>query len=215
MRGALGVKHKILALLLLTALLFSSACQKAEPEISDTTSAAPETTSESVPSTSAAADIVFDINKATSIGIFPSEIYGLLNIFLQDGFLLIFDDFGDLKFTLSAQSYNPNSVSGKVEMKIEDINFDGFKDFRLLYNERGSNKYYLCFLWDMEKLRFSYCHPLSALPSPEFDSGSRTVSSYDREQENICIITTYSWDRNSLIQTAKRVEEAPPLTTHA
>lgn len=90
----------------------------------------------------------------------------------------------------------------EIELIGEDLNFDGYTDFRLLYSRGNMNDYYFCWLWDMAKRTFIYYLPLSSVPSPEFNSDKRRVISSDRMNPTTVISTEYIWQNGEIVPVA-------------
>lgn len=71
------------------------------------------------------------------------------------------------------------------DIVIEDMNFDGIKDFRIIAMlPPGPNIPYICFLWDKKSGKFVHAEFLDDVTSPEFDSKTKTVTSSSRESAN-------------------------------
>ena len=79
-------------------------------------------------------------------------------------------------------------------LAVEDMNFDGVKDLRLVRSKGAQNTYYQCYLWNIESASFEPDSVLSGLPSPQVVESEKLISFYDhvsatdyREGEMRCL----------------------------
>ncbi len=203
------MKHrKIIAITAALTLVFGfSACKKGDDAESTTvqesttveesttvaeTTAAAETT-EKESTTKAEEKFVFNEKSAKLIGEMYSEIYGKLKLYFQDKKIALKDEFGDLKFVLDAEGYSPASDDTATQLIAEDMNFDGYTDFRLPSSLGSVNSFYYCWLWDMSEKTFKYYYPLSAICSPEFKKDTKEIVSTNRSSASRYDVTTYTW----------------------
>lgn len=152
-----------------------------------------ETTTETESSTEPEKKFVFNEGKARVIGEMSSEIYGKMKLYFQDGKIAIKDEFGDLKFVLDAEGYSPSSEEDGIQLTAEDMNFDGYTDFRLPSSLGNVNSFYYCWLWDMSAKTFKYYPPLSAICSPVFNKNTKEIVSTNRSSAARYDVTTYKW----------------------
>lgn len=152
-----------------------------------------ETTTETESTTEPEKKFVFNEGKARVIGEMSSEIYGKMKLYFQDGKIAIKDEFGDLKFVLDAEGYSPSSEEDGIQLTAEDMNFDGYTDFRLPSSLGSVNSFYYCWLWDMSAKTFKYYPPLSAICSPVFNKNTKEIVSTNRSSAARYDVTTYKW----------------------
>lgn len=152
-----------------------------------------ETTTETESTTEPEKKFVFNEGKARVIGDMSSEIYGKMKLYFQDGKIAIKDEFGDLKFVLDAEGYSPSSEEDGIQLTAEDMNFDGYTDFRLPSSLGNVNSFYYCWLWDMSAKTFKYYPPLSAICSPVFNKNTKEIVSTNRSSAARYDVTTYKW----------------------
>lgn len=152
-----------------------------------------ETTTETESTTEPEKKFVFNEGKARVIGEMSSEIYGKMKLYFQDGKIAIKDEFGDLKFVLDAEGYSPSSEEDGIQLTAEDMNFDGYTDFRLPSSLGNVNSFYYCWLWDMSAKTFKYYPPLSAICSPVFNKNTKEIVSTNRSSAARYDVTTYKW----------------------
>lgn len=152
-----------------------------------------ETTTETESTTEPEKKFVFNDGKARVIGEMPSEIYGKMKLYFQDGKIAIKDEFGDLKFVLDAEGYSPSAEEDGIQLTAEDMNFDGYTDFRLPSSLGSVNSFYYCWLWDMSAKTFKYYPPLSAICSPVFNKNTKEIVSTNRSSAARYDVTTYKW----------------------
>lgn len=152
-----------------------------------------ETTTEAESTTEPEKKFVFNEGKARVIGEMSSEIYGKMKLYFQDGKIAIKDEFGDLKFVLDAEGYSPSSEEDGIQLTAEDMNFDGYTDFRLPSSLGNVNSFYYCWLWDMSAKTFKYYPPLSAICSPVFNKSTKEIVSTNRSSAARYDVTTYKW----------------------
>lgn len=221
--------RKVIALIsvLAIALGVSSCGKKTEEETTldsaattaEETTGTEDTTADTAKTentTEAKKNFVFDSEKATRIGEFTSEIYGKMTVWFQDDTIAIKDEFGTVKFALDSQGYSPDSNEGQIQFITEDMNFDGYVDFRLLSSAGTVNSYFYCWLWDMNAKTFSYYAPLAAITSPVFNKDTQTVESTNRISATTYDCSTYKWVNGALtLQThkTKTVEEEVTQST--
>lgn len=152
-----------------------------------------ETTTETESTTEPEKKFVFNEGKARVIGEMSSEIYGKMKLYFQDEKIAIKDEFGDLKFVLDAEGYSPASEEAGIQLIAEDMNFDGYTDFRLPSSLGSVNSFYYCWLWDMGAKTFTYYSPLSAICSPVFNKDTKEIVSTNRSSAARYDVTTYKW----------------------
>lgn len=152
-----------------------------------------ETTTETESTTEPEKKFVFNEGKARVIGEMSSEIYGKMKLYFQDGKIAIKDEFGDLKFVLDAEGYSPSAEEDGIQLTAEDMNFDGYTDFRLPSSLGSVNSFYYCWLWDMSAKTFKYYPPLSAICSPVFNKNTKEIVSTNRSSAARYDVTTYKW----------------------
>lgn len=199
------MKHKkIIAAVTVIALLFGFASCKLGGKDDETSTASPpeETTEEQTtetpttepePTTKAEKKFVFDEKKATLLGQMKSEIYGKMFIYYQDGTIAIKDDFNELKFHFDSEGYSPSSDENGIQLICEDMNFDGYTDFRLSSSAGNVNSFYYCWLWDMQSKTFKYYFPLSAISTPVFNKETKEVISTNKSSASRYDKVTYKW----------------------
>lgn len=100
-----------------------------------------------------------------------------------------------LKVDLSAADDPALSLKN---MKLEDLNFDGFKDIRIPVKYTDGNVIYKCYLWDKKQAAFEYSPELSALPGIEVDAAAKIIKSityinYEKPAEK-----NYRWQNEKL-----------------
>lgn len=198
------MKHKkiIAFATALTLVLGFSACKRGKngdettaresTAVEESTTSA-ETTTETESTTEPEKKFVFNEGKARVIGDMSSEIYGKMKLYFQDGKIAIKDEFGDLKFVLDAEGYSPSSEEDGIQLTAEDMNFDGYTDFRLPSSLGNVNSFYYCWLWDMSAKTFKYYPPLSAICSPVFNKNTKEIVSTNRSSAARYDVTTYKW----------------------
>lgn len=213
---------KYLSILLIFLIVFtvSSCSNKEEPETTEAETTTEETTEEETTeeATEAVAEetvnIIFSEERAEKIYSFNSEIYGKLIIYLQDGYFLIFDEFGGKRFTVFAENYSTDKTEGAPLAISADMNFDGYTDFGVCYYKDTLNSYYFCFLWDNEERMFRYYLPLSNLANPEFNAVAETVISNNKQTFESIKQETYYFLSNELrLLSTKNITEEPSETT--
>lgn len=202
------MKHKkiIAFATALTLVLGFSACKRGENGDETTarestaveeSTTSEETTAETATETESTTEpekkFVFNEGKARVIGEMSSEIYGKMKLYFQDGKIAIKDEFGDLKFVLDAEGYSPSSEEDGIQLTAEDMNFDGYTDFRLPSSLGNVNSFYYCWLWDMSAKTFKYYPPLSAICSPVFNKNTKEIVSTNRSSAARYDVTTYKW----------------------
>ena len=213
----------ILTLIMIISILSSCTCFSGKDKLKDeNTSSAEETETmetteeettkerdEELPASGKEEEIKFSSSKAKEIGAFESAKYGKLIIYLQEGYFLILNDFGEHIFTVFAENISIAAADDKKTVIGADMNFDGNTDFGVRYYKDELNSYYYCFLWDSDEKSFSYFHPLTGLANPIFEAEDETVRemkriTYSKYTENI-----YSINQSNikLIRTNENMEE--------
>ena len=205
----------ILSMLLAAALVFSlTGCMLRRPGSNTPTSiTAPsvtqayfENTTEPVTADPDADPVLdpleFDEEKAEYLGTITTGIYGNVKIYYQDERLVIFDSYGTKLFELYANGYEPFYNHTPVVLEADDVNFDGYTDFYLLYSEASLNSYYFFWLWNMQARTFQYYLPLSSVPSPEVDTARRRIIANDMTDLDTVITTEYVWQDGNIMPIA-------------
>ena len=200
---------KFIALFLAAAMLIPlAACNKRNnsPSHTKNTEASTEPTSEFTTAlNNADADEIqlgpftFDEDEAEFLGTFNSEIYEKISAYYQDQRIILFDSYGTRIGVLYAYSYEPYYEDTPIELVGEDVNFDGYTDFYLLYSQANFNSYYFFWIWNMQKRTFEYYLPLSSVPSPDVDAQTRRIHSSDRISEETLRTTDYEWKDGEIV----------------
>gem|GEM_PF-1450907 len=199
--------RKLTALLLMPVILLGiSACKK-QPANSDVTELQPAETGSYYETPTAAPPeeqttllpLEFDKAQARLLGTFESEIYGTLTVYFQQDRFFLFDPFGTQRFEVYAYSYIPEYEDTPIELTGEDVNFDGYTDFYLLYSEGNLNSYYCFWLWNMENRRYEYYLPLSSIPSPVVDGDTKRITASDQISFDTVITTEYVWNNGEIV----------------
>ncbi len=93
---------------------------------------------------------------------------------------------------------------GKVldGIALEDMNFDGYLDLRVMQYASGSSGIpYYCYLWDPSSGQFAYSEPLSAIISPTFDPVNHLVHSTEYVNAEWTAITDYTDTSSAYVDT--------------
>ena len=184
-------------------------------EPAETTSSADEATTEAKEEniTDAAADhkeVVFSEKKALKVGSFNSEIYGKLNIYFQDDYFILHDEYKDKEFLVFAEGYSPSKTDGKALAIFDDMNFDGYTDFGVCYYKDALNSYYFCFIWDNAARNFRYQLSLSNLANPDFDPVTKKITVIERLTTTTLVEKTYNYLDGVLNHlSSKNITEEP------
>ena len=141
----------------------------------------------------------FDEEEADYLGEIETGIYGDVSVYYQDQRLLLFDSYDTKLFELYANGYEPNYNNSPIELVGDDINFDGYTDFYLLYSEANLNSYYFFWIWNMQERTFKYYLPLSSVPSPEIDAERRRIISSNMTDLDTLITTEYVWQDGNIM----------------
>lgn len=187
-----------------------------EPDTGETTTAE-ETTLTDVTTEAAAQEVTirFSSERAVRVGDFQSEIYGKLVIYFQDDYFLIFDEYQERKFTISAEGYSPSKTDGKPQAIFDDMNFDGYTDFGVCYYKDALNSYYFCFMWDNADRSFRYQLSLSNLANPDFDPVSNEITAYERLTVTTATEKKYVYTNGVLTHVSSRDVVEEPVTDGA
>ena len=98
------------------------------------------------------------------------------------------------------------------DIAIEDMNFDGIRDFRIVAMlPAGPNIPYICFLWDKKSGRFIHAEFLDDITSPQFDSKTKTITSDSRESANIYRKDIYKYSNGRPLLTESVITEYKKL----
>lgn len=213
--------RKFLSLFLILSVCFCIYGCKNEKDTETTEEITSEETTEEDTSTAdaeetteEAVNISFSKEKATEIYSFPSEIYGTLKIYLQDGYFIIFDEFDTKRFTIFAENYSPSATDKTPVAMHTDMNSDGYTDFGVCHYRDQLNSYYLCFLWDNDTRTFRYYQPLSKLQNPEFNQLADTVIATNRLTYEKSSVDTYYFLGDDLrLLSSKEVIREPEEET--
>lgn len=203
---------RFLCIFLVISFLFALAACKADAPTPDaqSTTAAPatdatqeyETAQVTEPDENAEPNLghfEFDSEKAQYLGTIDTEIYGKLSFYYQENRLVLFDAYNTQRFALYANSYEPHYQGAEVELIGEDVNFDGYTDFYLLYSQGNMNAYYFFWIWNMQDRTFEYYLPLSSVPSPEIDKERKLITSSDQTDFDTIITTDYVWQNGNIV----------------
>lgn len=105
----------------------------------------------------------------------------------------------------STQTYDPRGGQTTV---VEDMNFDGFRDFRVqAETPAGPNIPYYCFLWEPKSGKFVHSKALDFVTSPEFDQKAKLVRSSNRDSAASYIEEAYKFENGKLTLMESTVTE--------
>ena len=99
------------------------------------------------------------------------------------------------------------SLSDRDRVKVEDLNFDGYMDLKIMASRGQANVYYACWLWDKLRQKFVLHEDLSQLASPNFDAGTKTIFSFTHISATDSVEATY-WFRNGKLRPLSIRERA-------
>ncbi|WP_145089303.1 hypothetical protein [Sporomusa sp. KB1] len=105
--------------------------------------------------------------------------------------------------------YDPNYIplADSDRLIVEDMNFDGYADLKMMVSRGMANVYYTCWLWDQAKQNFVLHKELSELSSPRFDADSKTIFSHNRSSATDSTAETYVFE-NSRLRLLTIMEQA-------
>lgn len=88
----------------------------------------------------------------------------------------------------------PSSYDEEFGFVVEDMNFDGFKDIRIVqYVPAAPNISYLCWIWDKKLKQFKEDKDLESILSPEFDHKKELIYSFTRGSASEHYEETYQY----------------------
>ncbi|MEO5911619.1 MAG: hypothetical protein ABIP95_12070 [Pelobium sp.] len=92
-------------------------------------------------------------------------------------------------------------VDEKVEIELEDMNFDGYLDVKLMINypDRSKGDYsYLYYIYDLKQAKFIRNKVLDNIGVAFFDAPAQTVFKYDADGSGNEGTSTYKWQNGNL-----------------
>lgn len=98
-------------------------------------------------------------------------------------------------------------LDSTTKFRFEDMNFDGFKDIRLLENTTiSAQPTYLYWLYDPEKDRFVADSQMEGLYHPEFHHVHHLISTYSRVGFTYVGHEFFTWKKGKLVRVAEHFE---------
>jgi hypothetical protein len=91
---------------------------------------------------------------------------------------------------------------------IEDLNFDGYRDLRLIeVLPPGPNVPYLVWFFDPERRRFVATDIFAGIPNPKVDQAQRRIVSEWRDGPTRHGVSYYRYEDNRLVLVREKTEE--------
>ena len=96
--------------------------------------------------------------------------------------------------------YDPHYIplADRDRLLVEDMNFDGYADLKMMTSRGLANVYYNCWLWDQAKQTFILHEELSQITSPRFDAATKTIFSFNRSNATDSTEATYMFQDGKL-----------------
>lgn len=119
-------------------------------------------------------------------------------------------------FTIDNNRNNPQKITGfkeldlvdeKGEVELEDMNFDGYLDLKLMINYPDMSKgdySYIYYIYDLKQARFVRDFVLDDIGVAFFDAQNRTVSKYDADGNGNEGTKTHKWQNGKLYLTKQQ-----------
>ncbi|MGN0660762.1 MAG: XAC2610-related protein [Oscillospiraceae bacterium] len=86
----------------------------------------------------------------------------------------------------------PDAIEG-AQVRTLDCNFDGYNDISVIYSRGTVNSYYHFWIYDEDAKLFFENETLRLMASPNFNSDTKTVSSYEKGSASDYISSVYEW----------------------
>lgn len=123
-------------------------------------------------------------------------------------------------FTINSNNNNPQKITGFKELdlvdeagevELEDVNFDGYLDVKLMINYPDMSKgdySYIYYIYDLKQAKFIRNFVLDDIGVAFFDAPSQTVFKYDADGSGNEGTKTYKWQNDKLyLMKEERVYE--------
>lgn len=123
-------------------------------------------------------------------------------------------------FTIDSNNNNPQKITGFKELdlvdeagevELEDVNFDGYLDVKLMINYPDMSKgdySYIYYIYDLKQAKFIRNFVLDDIGVAFFDAPSQTVFKYDADGSGNEGTNTYKWQNDKLyLMKEERVYE--------
>ena len=123
-------------------------------------------------------------------------------------------------FTIDSNNNNPQKINGFKELdlldetgeiELEDVNFDGYLDVKLMINYPDMSKgdySYIYYIYDLKQAKFIRNFVLDDIGVAFFDAPSQTVFKYDADGSGNEGTNTYKWQKDNLyLMKEERVYE--------
>lgn len=91
---------------------------------------------------------------------------------------------------------------------VEDMNFDGNPDVRILFSRGMANVYFDCWLWRPEENAFVRRDDMRELSNPVFDRETRVVRVYERGSAVCHAKGALTWENGELVWLSQTVRDA-------
>lgn len=131
-----------------------------------------------------------------------------LNLAVAGESVGVFGPGGRLIQTLPIGGQEPDERNREYFAAVEDMDFDGFPDVRILFSQGAANTYYDCWLWRRDEGGFAINEAMRELSNPVFDPAARTVSVFERGSAVHHVKGDLVWDGGELVWLAKKEMDA-------
>jgi hypothetical protein len=137
---------------------------------------------------------------ATSLpALSAAEFTRELDLVVTDKTVEVSDRNGRLIQSLPFAGEGVNDGNREYFAIVEDMNFDGFPDVRILFSQGNVNIYYDWWLWDREANTFIWYEEGQNFSAPVFEQASKRISVYERASAYNSMQGELEWQNGHLI----------------
>ena len=131
-----------------------------------------------------------------------------LTLSVTDKTVDVFDQAGRSIQSLPFGGETPDQDNKDYFAVVEDLNFDGLPDVRILFSRGNANVYYDCWLWRPEENAFARRDDMRELSNPVFDREARAIHVYEHGSATSHVKGTLAWENgDDLVWVAKTVQD--------
>lgn len=127
---------------------------------------------------------------------------------VKDETVDVFAPDGRLLQSLPIEGNTPDDGNREYFAIVEDMNFDGFPDVRILFSQGNANIYYDGWLWRPKEEAFVRYEAMRDISDPQFDQDSKTVLCYERGSAVANMSGRMAWQKGELVWLEQTVQDA-------
>ena len=151
--------------------------------------------------------VLYCLAAALAMPVPAAESVSDLKLVVKDGAVDVFAQGGRLVQSLPFDGETPDGGNREYFAIVEDMNFDGFPDMRILFSQGMANVYYDGWVWRPKEEAFVRYEAMRDIANPRFDPDSKTVECYERGSAVVNVSGRMAWHKGELVWLEQTVQD--------